>query len=252
MGDQQLTTPTLEFELLSGATCVIRETNGEDEEVLSKMANAKDNTSMAKYLANIIQSINGVKPTYQALQNWKTRDITYAMLRSRIFSLGEVFEFKHKCNNESCEARKSGTPTQYEEDLNQFLVGGSSPNAAIPYTQGDAAEYSIELSSGKVLKAKYKTFANDLKVLAIPESEININSELQLRELHLKDENGNFQRVTFFKAFTSREMSELRKLVLEADPNWTIISEFACPVCKNKTAVNLMTEPSFFFPGVTL
>ena len=84
---------TYKVTLPSGQGVEIRESNGEDEEVLSKVAYVKDGTSYYRYLANII-----VEPrvNHEEVKKWKSTDIYYAMFKSRLISLGSSMEFEYE------------------------------------------------------------------------------------------------------------------------------------------------------------
>ena len=56
-----LTGNTMEFVTPSKLRIVIREQNGEDEDIISKAKNLKDGNAIHYFLAGIIQSVDGLK-----------------------------------------------------------------------------------------------------------------------------------------------------------------------------------------------
>lgn len=244
---------TLTFRLPSGFDVTIREQNGNDDDILSKVSNLKDGSSMGKFLSAIIIE---PKLSMETINNWKARDKYYAIFKSRVFSLGESVTFKHKCSNTNC-----GKETDWEEDLtqfdNDFMVeplkpedeGYKEPNKyqIQKYPNGDLPTHEINLSSGKKVRFTYKNGESERKLLDIKENDISKNTELLIRNLEFFD-NLKWQKVQHFGLFNPKDMVEIRNNVKLFDSDWDAVAELNCPHCHNTDLISLVTQPTFFFP----
>ena len=244
-----------------GLQLTIRETNGEDESVLSKVANTNDNSSFPKFVSNICTSVNGDrKPTVAEVSNWKAKNVYYTLLKSRLHSLGKEVTFRLNCSEPSCTYCRTKHPITFEEDLSTYDWDlskapptkdepGYSKVRISPYPTSNE-HHTFTVASGRKYRFKYKTFALELKGLALPQDTIDINTPLVLRELEIESASG-WSKVLHFLAIPSREMSEIRKEVQEQDPDWDATSEATCPGCGTIYRTNIFTQPNFFFPGMT-
>lgn len=249
------------FTLPSGNTCTIRETNGEDEAIMSRVKGGNDQTSFAEFLTNIITSYNGgPKPRLFDVMNWKVNDFWYAILKSRIHSLGNEVNFKIKCNGPDCKRQE---PISFDEDLNNYDWDLSKP-APLPgeldYSKVRIFPYNTKekyhtftLSSGIECRFKYKTFDIENKGLAVPQSKLDVNSGIVIREFEVRNEKaeGGWMRTTNFRHISSRDMAIIRNEVAK-DAEWVASIDAKCPDCGYKHSAIIFTLTDFFFPGITL
>src|SRR5882757_6071304 len=103
-----------EITLPSGKMVTIRESNGEDDGILSKIKSAQDGSNIYNYLANIILKDHDTqdKPLAADLMEWLSNDKYYLLFKQRIINLGPTFTFLHTCENKDCKKK-----SEYEEDL---------------------------------------------------------------------------------------------------------------------------------------
>jgi hypothetical protein len=248
---------TTEVILPDLTTVTIREQNGADDEILSKMKNSRDNSAVEKFLANIIVSVNPEtdKPwTYKEIAAWRSNKINYLVLCSRIFSLGETITFKFRCPE--CGYTD---PREFEEDLTNYTskFDNLKPVSEFPYVilpfvdKPGVLQRTLELASGKKIRYKFRTGLADRKSLEIPEEEVSLNTLLAIRELELETSPGKWLKLQNYEVFTSRDMKEIREDIKIHDPIFNVISEITCTnrTCKKLTKVNMMEQPDFFFPG---
>lgn len=256
MPDQNLVTPLTvpsakkQITLPSGLVLTIREQNGNDDETISRM-NSESGIALAEFISNIIQSNNaeGKRYTPAQIEAWRTNDQNYFLLASREFSLGPLIKVNFVCP--TCQFQNP----PFEEDLNPYLTGvdaeGKPFKYACPPYKDNGKEREFTLSSGRVIRYKYKTGAIDAKALEIDQSQLTLNSGLRMRDLSLRISEGKYQKIEMFNIFSAREMSEIRRDINENDPAFEAISEYRCtnPRCKALHKISLITQPDFFFPG---
>jgi hypothetical protein len=244
---------TTSFKTPSGFEVTIREQNGDDDDIISRMKDSLDGTAINNFISSIVVSSSikpGGKLTPDDVINLKNRDKYYILLKSRIFSLGSEITYKHKCSNVTC-----GKETEYEEDLKPYDFDFSKPDEKpsgfkyqiLPYKNGQSPEAEIKLSSGKKIRYTYLNGIGDKKLLELNKDDISKNTELLVRSIQCEI-NGKWQQLENFKFLTAREMSEIRKHVADNDTQFEAISEVICPFCKNIDHISLLTEPTFFFP----
>lgn len=263
-----MSSPAKETALLTGNTStfvspsklqiVIREQNGEDEDIISKQANLMKGDAIHFFLAGIVLTVNGQKVTSKQIENWRNRDKYYTLLKSRIFSLGSELTYRHRCGNSSCTKPEGKEDELYEEDLSLYDRDFSDTAPADtredfkyriePYIQ-DGTHREFKLSTGKELRYKFLTGVEEKKVLQKDRNSMSKNSDIMLRELEWKNDQEQWQRVTHFGIFSSREMSQIRKDIEKHDMPWEAISECECPYCGHVDYISLLAQPDFFFPG---
>ena len=250
---------TLEFYAPSGFKVVIREQNGEDEDIISNTKKLLAGDAVHHFLAGIIQTIDDKKVSSKDVENLRTRDKFYIMLKSRMFSLGHIIQYSHQCSNPNCNKPDGAKDPVFEEDLSLYDKDFS------PEAKEDKREdfkYRIEpylnphrtreltLSTGKVFRYKHLTGAEEKKSLTISTENITKNQDILLREPHWLDtETTKFQPLQNFKMYSSREMAEIRKDIALHDLPFEVVSECKCPYCNNIDKISLVTQSDFFFPG---
>jgi hypothetical protein len=240
---------SLTFKNPSGNLVTIREQNGDDDGVLSKMKNSKDGTAITKFVSGIvIAMMDGPGPTANEVMNWKNKDKYYTTFRSRIFSLGDLITFKLRCKNDACKKEN-----EYEESLLPYIdeFDGKKENSfkykIQPYRYGDEKDREIILSSGKKIKYTYLNGHSEKKLLEIKEDDMDRNTEFLVRNIqwHFED---RWQPLQTFGVLSAKDMKEIRADITENDLPFDAISECECPFCGHIQNISLMAQTGFFFP----
>jgi len=251
--------------LPSGLVVSIRETNGEDDEILSNYARLTDGSAGNEYTARIIHSgPNGKKMTIEEVESLKIRDRQFIMFVSRIISLGEIFEFRLECPSPKCtKLREQGLTKDipWEEDLIKYFVDmgnkdnpvnklAKSSSVITPYINGNTKLVEISLDEHKF---RFKAYTGKSEVResqedqSTYENKLNLNTILYMREMeYLKD--GNWVTPSTFQAFPSRIMARLRNEVLKLDDLWKPITTVKCPTCGTVHQQVLLQIKDFLFP----
>lgn len=253
----------------SSREITIRETNGDDDEILSDISTSMTGENINNFLANIVMvdsSLGDRKPEVLDILKWPVNDKYYTLLKHRILSFGDLLKFTKTCQNEKC-------PTyDVEQDLKEFdsdlsknrkdtedtSKGGESKSIQSgrpiedlfrirPYKLGLNPFVEFITSSGKTLRFKILTGELERKQLDMPGGKTNKNTKLIIRELEVQNK-GNWELVTHFNAFSSRETSEIRSKVLEFDTTFDPQVLTTCPSCGQKYSDSLLSIPAFYFP----
>src|SRR6188768_357975 len=98
-----------EITLPSGRLVRIRETNGDDDEILSTLKDARQGDSVFNFLANIILEDNtkpGKPSTVVDLLDWPVSDRYYLLFKQRIINQGHLLEFDFICQTPDCPSQK--------------------------------------------------------------------------------------------------------------------------------------------------
>lgn len=242
----------LKFKIPSGLEVTIREQNGDDDDVISRLKNNNDGTSINKFIASICLEVEGLpgKPSHNDILKWKNRDKYYVLLKSRIFSLGETLTYNYKCINPDC-----GKESTFEEDLRLYDRDFSKPleetNNGFKYqvqpylTSSPTVE--IDLTSGKKVRYKYLNGLSEKKLLEINKDEISKNTELLVRDMEWFN-GGQWHKLQRFDVFSSKDMMEIRSHITKYDMPFDAVSDCKCPYCQKVANISLLAQPSFFFP----
>lgn len=253
-----LTGNTKEFVSPSKLKILIREQNGEDEDVISKQSNLMKGDAIHFFLAGIVLQVNDKKISSKDIENWRNRDKYYTLLKSRMFSLGSELTYRHRCGNPNCTKPEGQEDPLYEEDLSLYDRDFSE---TAPADTREDFKYRIEayiqegthrefkLNSGKELRYKFMTGVEEKKILQKDRQSMSKNSDIMLRELEWKNEQDQWQKVSHFGIFSSREMAAIRKDIEKHDMPWEAISECKCPYCDHVDYISLLAQTDFFFPG---
>lgn len=250
------------FIAASGKKYTIRETNGDDDAILSNSGGAQDGSSLNKWIAGIVTAVGEEKKklTQQEAAKLLSRDRFGILFHSRIFSLGPVLKFIHQCSDPKCSF-KPGDDLPYEEDLSLYVWDFTNP-APKPGEVG-YSKYRLEvypnkpeewvekkLSSGRLIRFAYLDGEGENTFLEVAPEDLNKNHELLSHKLEAKLETDKWIRLENFKLFSSREMAEIRSHITIYDKPWDAISEIKCPKCRKIDYLNLLAVPDFFFPTV--
>jgi len=243
--------------LPSGKQITIRETNGEDEEELSKVKNQKDGTYVLKFLTAVVTMDHSLKrkPTPEDIITWKQKDIYYTLFRTRKLSLGSTYHFKDICNNPNCADCKAEKVQAYEQDIEEYDSSDMFDKAykptqygITPYPQLDAPTHEFIISSKKKLSFTLYNGELEREAASYPVEDDNKNSALFVRKLSIWD-GEKWVRVFKFSMFSSREMAEIRNEVSNIDKLFEPIVTYNCPTCNKVYFRSLLASTDFFFPA---
>lgn len=250
---------TKEIKLLCGDLVTIREQNGEDDSVISKMKDARTGENISKFLASIIVGFNGsdARLSHKEINEWKVSDKYYLMIHSRILSLGPDLHFEHVCQNAKCSKK-----TAYDENLLAYIIPDKkskedviklfedNPNKPLAYPKGSDTERDFITRSGKKVKYKFLNSGGEKYMINMDPEETNVNMEYTKRDLQLYH-NNEYQSISNFAIFSSRDMMDIRSDVAKNDPVFEAISDIICPHCNLHHTVSLVAVTDFFYPVLT-
>ncbi len=235
----------------------IREQTGDDDEIISRIKNASDGSSVNKFASSIIleTSLDIKKPTPNDILKWKNKDKYYVLFKSRLLSLGTTITYKHTCSNSDCKK-----DNDFEEDLLQYDRDFSKDDTTsangfkyqvTPYPNGAELQHEFAISSGKKFRYTYLNGLSEKELLGMNKDNISKNTELTVRKLEWFDQD-KWITLSSFKSFSSKEMVEIRESIKKNDEPFDAITEAECPYCKTVDRISLMVQADFFFPGETL
>jgi len=260
--------------LPSGGWVIIREQNGDDDGIVSNASLQKDASSINLFVAAIVAYSPLAKNkdnmlTLDEVLSMPVRDKYAIIIKSRIFSMGNLLEFTYIWDD------SEGIPDNYEEDLMRFIWDYSSDFPHEPkdkdYDAERVATYKVKPdvegwiymdTQGKVglnvnalspdpnykrLKFKLLDGFAERKLLVMGESGMSINTKFQMRELHTFI-GGIWYKVESFKSFKPKEMATIRKVIADYDHEYEGNSIITNPRTDASVVIPLMSIPSFFFP----
>ena len=217
----------------------IREQNGNDEDVISRVGDSSNNTAIAKFLAGIIIE---PKTSWQQVMKWQSQDKYVLLLQSRIFNLGDTLSFKHTFED--------GTEETFEEDLSVYTIDNTDNKyAPKSYPLGLETEVEFTTSLGKVVKYTLLNSDGEAYNMGKPEGSASRNDIFRCRFLSVKDHNtkSGWKVVEKFYDFKPIELSEIRKNIMENDPTFDMLMEISHPVSNQKVLVPMIQYTEFFF-----
>lgn len=240
----------------SGHEVVLRQQNGEDDDILSNSFSVSQGTAMMAFLSNIIMDSDYNKLgtlSVSEVGNLRIADAYFLMVASRIFSLGQILNFEYKWDDLK-------SPQAYEEDLNQFIWDYSKPfpqdetdndycRFRIKPINGESKREITLRPSGKRIRYNYLTVKGEQYYLKVPEEKQSKNQELLARMIE-EDVNGVWKLVENFKYFSAYEMAQIRTDVSINDPGIDLYSELQHPIKNNTVLYPIFGSPDFFFPRV--
>lgn len=239
--------------LPSGDVVVIREQNGEDDDVLSNLASVKKLESANNFLAGVMvyHSRYGKVITPEMVKIMPLRDKYICLLLTRIFSFGDTLSFKWHWED-------LPVPTEYVEDLNIYIWDYSKPMPKLgdeDYNESRVGGYEtdahnfIELAtkSGKNIRLKYLTGESELYLLNLNENDRSRNKEFKARGMEMLVED-KWQLVSNFKPFSPRDMIEIRK-ALTVDTPFALTTWVEHPTTGFKREIDITSLEDFFFPS---
>lgn len=235
--------------LPSGRKLTIRESNGDDDAILSNMGNTVTGQNVYNFLANIIVQ-DPIKPILTTdIVLWPLNDRNVLLFKARIMNYGHEFKFSH-IDPEDADKREDG----YTEDLKDLDGDLGDPNytpkknGIFLYPKGNLEVIEFSISSKKKFRIKILNGILEKESLDVPEESLNRNSPLLQRHIEWVNDKGQWERIFKFNKFTSREMSEIREAVNTLDPQFNPTVIFTNRYTKKLFRVPLMSIPTFFFP----
>jgi len=250
--------PIEDIILPSGMPVKIRERNGDDEDILSKLKDNKSTSAIHNFLAAIIVD---PKLTPEDISKLRVKDKYYLMFKSRIQSLGSSVTFSHTFTDGESKSKT----ISFDEDLDQYDWDFSKPLEEFPFKQGhkdyfqyrctpypkdtmDQDTFEFELSSKKKCRMEYLNGLGESKSLKKNTGDLSINDKLVIRNFEVQLENGSWQKVEKFSMFSAREMQQIRTKLEEMDSSFDLITELINPLTGGTELVSLLLKEDFFFP----
>lgn len=246
---KELTTP-------SGFKVVLREQNGNDDDVLSKGSGVVDGSSANRFVQGIVVHTNFTesgKLSLEDVEKMKLCDKYFIMIASRIFSIGQIVKFQFTWS----DIKK---PMDYEEDLGLYIWDYEKGDFPFSEDHEDYFQYRIKphshgketslehvLSSGKKIKFDFMNGTGEKYLMKLPEQEVSKNQELIARNLQ-QFVNNAWVKVSNFRNFTVTDMVEIRNFVFENDPVLEIYSEIEHPITHEVVKHPIIGTTDFFFP----
>lgn len=250
-----------ELLLPSGHAIVIREQNGNDDDVLSSFTKDDlDSNAINRFVAGII-----IKNTYKWAKtegrmndkdvlNIPLRDKYFIIMASRIFSLGDILKF-------DWDWKDGNNLVSYEQDLTGFLWNYNKDFPFNPSDEGyfkerikpyskDLTESSVRtftLRSGKEVQYTLLNGNGENFLLKLPVEKRTVNAGLKARKLKLNVE-GTWQDVVNFSSFSPKDMADIRKDIETYDSQFDGIIQIENPNTGQVMDLPLMNIPDFFFP----
>lgn len=241
----------------SGFSFVIREQNGNDDDVLSNGAGALDGTSAANFLSGIVVKTDYTstsKLSQGEAMSLKLCDKYFLVIASRIFSIGQSLKFEYEWPDLS-------TAVSYEEDLGLYIWDyGDTKNKfpeeghkeyqefrIAPHPHGKNKELEFSTSTNKVMKFTFSNSYSEQFLGSLSKEKQSKNNELKSRKLSQKIQD-RWVEVESFRNYTTTEMREIRNAVFDADPILEVYSEIEHPNSKATQFLPILGQPDFFYP----
>ena len=246
-----------ELVLPSGFKVTIREQNGNDDDILSNQATARDLSNINIFLASLIIETDlpfakGGKLTSALVNKILLRDKYYIIFASRIHSMGKTVSFEFDWGD------TEGGKVTYNDDLTNFVWDYTNVmpkqgeenyyfDRIKPYPSGAYDIQHLTLTSGKQLKFHFMNGDSEQYLLKVPLELQSRNNELRARGLSLlvKDE---YVPVKNFQFFSKRDMAELNKTIKNGDPSFTGITKLENPHNGESIDFPIMRAEGFFYP----
>lgn len=239
-----------------GLRITIKEHNGEDEDVLSRLGDVDEGISYSKFLSRIITGSNIPDKqnfTTDDINEWPEASKYVALVESRILSIGDMLDFKLKCQDAKCghESPYSVDLKEYSHDLSQGNPSPDDPHySSKPKLFLDYREkYSATMKDGKEITWTPLTSLSGMKLTKKERDDINHGDAFRIRNLTYKAENGEVITITNFRMFTARQMAEIRGLIKEKEFDYDLTAYCKCDKCKKINTIAIFNLHDFFFPA---
>lgn len=245
----------------SGRIFIVREQNGNDDDILSNPTTNSnlsnyDNFLVAILVAEVINEVE-IPVTLQSVENFLINDRTHLLMFSRIHTLGS--EMKFTWNWGDLPINEGGGKFHYAEDLKPYLHNYTEEfpkegeegyfKYKIPaYCEGAYGKFEILTKSGKKLRFNLWNRQSEKLTLSLLPEQMTKNSELLARNLEI-DMDNKWERVSNFSMFTKLDMIEIHAKVNEIDNStYMAISEITHPHTKEIVKYPILASTDFFFP----
>lgn len=243
-----------EVHLPSSKVVVIRESNGEDDGILSRVKDSSDNTNILNYLSSIIVEDRDIKkkPAPSDILEWLSNDKWYLLLKQRIINLGPDFVVINTCGNPKCK-----TKTEYLEDLSEIDGDLSQKDykakgiQVYKYEFGDKKTLEYTTTRKNAFQFDLMTGIGERKLLDVPDNDRDLNQVLLARNIRFYL-GGKWIPLFDFRRFPSKEMNELRGYVMKQDKMFEPRVTFDCPKCSLHQEAIIFNIPVFFYPGAEI
>lgn len=239
---------------------VIREQNGEDDDIISNPTRVGTGEAFADFLRSIIvdysknlADANGSLTSKHIFNHWPVNYKYILLYASRIHSLGNMLVFEYDWGIEGVP------PQEYEEDLNDFLLEDyaevpteeelNSKPYVVPMYPNEDLIYFINLKSGKKVRYRKLTLKGEAQIVNLPQEKRTKNCELIARELEL-DVLGKWEKVENFRLFSIKDMVEIRRSVAENDPVYDGMNGIPHPQTNVLMPFYVLGIKDFFYPEV--
>lgn len=244
---------TKEVLMPGGFTIRIREINGNDEDILSRLGDSQNGTALHKFLASVIVGSSlDRKVTEDDVASWRVRDKYYALYQVRRHSLGDTLTFEYRFQDDKVFGFDYNL-AEFDYDFRQGPPPkkgepGYDPRIIQPYPEEE--HYEGTTSKGQKFRFKYLTGLDELAALTRDQANMGINEKLKARHFEVLLPNGTWTKVENFAAFPTRIMSEFRTAVDKYDPDFLLNIELVHPEKRIKETASLFMVADFFFPTV--
>ena len=233
----------------SGLEVVIRQQNGDDDDVLSNGILIKDGSSAVEFIASlVVDSSIGILDIAKVF-NMRLADKYFIIVASRIFSIGQIVKFTFDWGNDQ-------PPLHYEEDLSVFIWDYAKPlpekndpdysEFRIPKVEPDSFR-ELLLSSGKKIKYDFMNGHGEKYLMTLPINKQSKNQELMARRLALETPTG-FTLVQSFKSFSPHDMMQIRNDVEKHDKTLELFSKVVHPTTGAVDYLSILGTTDFFYP----
>lgn len=251
-----------DVKLPSGLYVSLRETNAEDDGVISNYSKLGDGSAIDEYISGV--TVKGEKSnrlTIEEVRELKVRDRYYILLLVRVLSLGNTLKFIHVCTSEKCQKLKLDnkyTGTEWEEDISVFITNldnippnqeGTSSLLITPYSNGNnkLIEFTLDNAEGTRLRYKALTGRLENELAARGTKDFNQNSVIFARKLEVFIDN-KWVEANSLKRFSSREAAMIRNHIRENDGEWQPLTNIVCPNCQTVSQTPIFGIKDFYFP----
>lgn len=234
--------------LPSGKIVDIRENNGGDDELLSKISSAKNGENINIFLSGIIEKDYELekKPLAGDVAGYLNKDRYYLMFKQRLINYGNILKYKYKGDRDEQEY-------EYEEDLTT-LDGNLGDSEYKPKSGEQISKYPfgnqrvIEFTTSKKKKFRFHVVDGIMEYQATKADMDDYTKNTPLYERQIEEfVDGKWQRVFHFKHCSSREVAEVRTFVEKCDEQFQPIISFKSKE-GNFYQIPLFSIPTFFYP----
>lgn len=240
------------YQLPSGNWVVLREMNGEDEDILTNPHTVTNLMNLSYFISGIVVEYDGHKLSVSEALDLPVLDRYAILVWNHIFSMDNLLEFTYDWGP------NDGGVQHYVQDLYEVMAWflSDSPMEKVNPVDGISIPFyplptdpqeEFETTSGKKLRLTRLTGAGEQYFIMLPLEKRTRNQDFIARNLEM-EVNGKWEKVTNFRLFSIKDMKELRVFLSEHDPQYT----GNIPITGldgQQASVNLLGLPGFLIPG---